>query len=941
MCYGLIEYEFYLPANMTQETWNYYARTFGYGYDGALSTECREAVKRNICQKLYMRCPENVDLDDYATWNYQPMYEGSLIPLPFTRPCKHTCEAVETACAATDPYAIWSGNFDCDEVSSATGVGVYSNKTDECATTLTGDRRTDGLAFQVAENIEPYVGMNITDGYTFYEEPDYSDRETFTASLVAAHERNVAETSKGLGICTGVTESVFTAVWDPLYMVRPYAYMGDPYFRAAVVYSPLMQPFSMQWITEFFVKILHIDQDLALSVNDKPVCRKAYRKFLCGTAFYQGEKQEDGYLAYFLPDFYVEQRPSQQICEDYVEQCKAHAMFGIALDIQMLGNGVENDGNKIVKHCATAHLDWYGGADGNMSWYPNQTETLLNVGLGNVLRGPNHMEGAVLNHWSDNATLCHTVGGINHHYVPATAENTKSNWADSALGMPFFYFAPTKMLIEGEVQAWENWADKVCPKGWQETNPDCPWSYEEHVQSAACLKSCFQFGNYLDPMRDPKIDEAVNVADHFLLWLMFFLMTYMVATWTVFREKAKQRIVLVLSVLMWLQTFIELLGYVIYPTAENRFCENDAVPLHHGFNYCAVSAMLVLGIISPMFQMMIACMALDVYLKVIMNQKNKNHYWKYYTAGSFLVALCFKFIPVFILLEAAGFDGVNACGYTFWLRQPNSRLSPTPVDFINPKYNVDLTVLILMNTVEHFAWVASVVLFTRIIAAVVNSMKRVGSAGGEGESAVASALKQVRLVKTPVLMIFFFTFVSAAQIYLWDVYAIKNWEYFGPGDKPMGKTWYNVDLWSPYYSWLHNRDGSEVAYSQWAELDDLTKVMNYYIKLINHLSFPILLFFVFGTHKDNLKLWLKKFGMEHLIQNETSTGGSSYDWTIVRQNQKLQKLGVKKYFSQLFKSENDMAKVHSVRESGIESAWEGSTMSVAEKESTYESVQEA
>jgi len=43
---------------------------------------------------------------DYATWNYQPMYEGSLIPLPFTRPCKHTCEAVETACAATDPYAV-------------------------------------------------------------------------------------------------------------------------------------------------------------------------------------------------------------------------------------------------------------------------------------------------------------------------------------------------------------------------------------------------------------------------------------------------------------------------------------------------------------------------------------------------------------------------------------------------------------------------------------------------------------------------------------------------------------------------------------------------------------------------------------------------------------------------------------------------------------------
>jgi hypothetical protein len=117
--------------------------------------------------------------------------------------------------------------------------------------------------------------------------------------------------------------------------------------------------------------------------------------------------------------------------------------------------------------------------------------------------------------------------------------------------------------------------------------------------------------------------------------------------------------------------------------------------------------------------------------------------------------------------------------------------------------------------------------------------------------------------------------------------------------------------------------------------------MNYYNKLINHLAFPTLLFVVFGTHKDNLNLWLKKFGLEHLIQNETSTGGSSYDWTIVRQNQKLQKLGVKKYFGQLFKSENNIAKVQSVRESGMVSAWEGSTMSVAEKESTYESVQEA
>ena len=71
--------------------------------------------------------------------------------------------------------------------------------------------------------------------------------------------------------------------------------------------------------------------------------------------------------------------------------------------------------------------------------------------------------------------------------------------------------------------------------------------------------------------------------------------------------------------------------------------------------------------------------------------------------------------------------------------------------------------------------------------------------------------------------------------------------------------------------------------------------MNYYNKLVGHLLFPLLLFVVFGTHKDNTKLWLKKFGMEHMItRNESSSGGSSYEWTIVRQNQKIQKLGVKK-----------------------------------------------
>ena len=684
----------------------------------------------------------------------------------------------------------------------------------------------DPILIQVAQNIEPYVGINLTQGLPIFNDPDYYDREVFTAKLVAQHEKNVALDNEWIGICSDVVDTFFTAAWDPLYLSRPFFYAGLS-IQGGSVFAPFLPPFALQWATEWMAEFWAHFPDFMTSASFKPECRKAYRKYMCGSAFYQGEKQEDGLLSYVLPDYYIEQHPSQEICEDYVDKCMSRSALGTAFQNLVLGRGVENNARKLSTFCSDAKLGWYG-VDGNMSWYPNKTETLLTLpGLGNLVRSPNHMESSKLNNGADNASFCHTISGINHPFVKATAENTKSDWADNAIGMHDSFLSSLQKgsTTNGKKKAYDNWADRICPGGWSEYNPDCPWSYEEHIKNAGCLKSCFQFGNYLDQMRDPNIDKTINVVDHVLLWIVFILMTYMVATWSIFREKAKQRIVLVLSVLMWLQTFIELIGYVAYPTAEERFCENDAVPYHHGLNYCAISAMLNLGIIGPMFQLLVACMALDVYFKVVLNIKNKNHYWQYYTFGSFVVAICFKFVPVFIMLEAAGFDGVNACGYTFYLRQPNSKLSPTPVFMINEKYDVDLSVLILMNTVEHFAWVVSVMIFSRIIAAVMSSMKRVGSSvGGEGENVLASALKQIRLVKTPLLMIFFFTIVSAAQIYLWDVYAIVNWTYFGVSETPMGKTWYNYAFFNPYYNWHYNRDESLSAYTEWDTLDNMTKV---------------------------------------------------------------------------------------------------------------------
>jgi hypothetical protein len=65
--------------------------------------------------------------------------------------------------------------------------------------------------------------------------------------------------------------------------------------------------------------------------------------------------------------------------------------------------------------------------------------------------------------------------------------------------------------------------------------------------------------------------------------------------------------------------------------------------------------------------------------------------------------------------------------------------------------------------------------------------------------------------------------------------------------------------------------------------------------VINHAAFPLLVFFVFGTHKDNVKLWAKKFQVEdYLKSSESMAGGSSYAWTIANENQKLQKFGISK-----------------------------------------------
>mmetsp|Transcript_39979 Transcript_39979/g.51519 ORF Transcript_39979/g.51519 Transcript_39979/m.51519 type:complete len:572 (-) Transcript_39979:1119-2834(-) len=205
------------------------------------------------------------------------------------------------------------------------------------------------------------------------------------------------------------------------------------------------------------------------------------------------------------------------------------------------------------------------------------------------------------------------------------------------------------------------------------------------------------------------------------------MLLYMITTLYVFKEyKSKSITLLILSILLLLSTLIELYGYIFYSDFK-RFCENKAVPKHHGLNYCALSAMINLGLIQPLVLFYIFFYALETDVtyvscninyygiyKFIRDKSNKNDIWKYYLLISLIGSISFKFIPVFIYGEAAGFDGVNACGYSFQILRPLASSSPTPVELINEKLKLTLLSLILYNALDHILAFLILCLFFRI-----------------------------------------------------------------------------------------------------------------------------------------------------------------------------------------------------------------------------------
>ena len=931
---------------MTQFHLYYAAHVAASGMDGALDSMCLAAIKKDICAKTYLPCT-GMDMNDIMTWNFV----DNIMPLPFNRPCKSTCQTVTDICGITPAYLGFS-NPDCDQVSDATGLTIYSSDAEECTTTLTN------LPIFVASAAEPYIAGEGT-------------------------------------YCEGHTSMFYTPISDPLQASIKKSF-NMPQWFFGIDLAPLQAPFVAQFLMasmiDFFLRPVEKDRLDNLGLYDgfsvtaglyDPVstnreCAIARKRQICGTWLEVPEHQA-GEISLYLPDLWTPKMPTEEVCQEYVDECRETSFNYLALS-QLFIEGVTSiivtgdwltgtskvylQPKDVLTYCSRNFA-----REGNGPPYENTSmfikagivEELTKITIAgsefSVLKTGNDMSTFIYtdpfaDRFGEDEYGCSLYGGYNHPAVTKTKEMEDDPYAVpyvSSSSFEMIHWIPRQGIWEkvgsrrsslygsttlaedteksaDEIKSYKNgystWSNRVCPEGW--IADSCPWNFQDHKEVQMCYASCYYMDSLMDPFRDEAENGVLNQWDQVILWMMFFLMTFMVITWLIFKEKKKQRVVLFLSLLMWLQTFIDLLGYVMYPADEDRYCKNKASPYMHGFNYCAISAMVNLGIVSPMFHVLVSCMALDVYLKVIYSKKNIGHYWQYYVAGSFFVALLFKFIPVFIIGEAAGFDGINACGYSFWLRRPAHYFGETEVASINPAYDIESWQLLLFCLVEHVFWIVSVALFCRIIVEVCHSMKRVHI--NKNEDHFTNTMKQIRLVKTPVLMILFVSIISALQFIVWDLFIINN---IRKGDLvdnlveadeqehpklSLSKNgrFFGAIYFGNYFNLTDMADAQPYLF-KFATVDRFTVFMNYYNKLATHLAFPLLLFLVFGLQKDTFDLWKKRLGLDHIKMSgnkstSSSSSSSSYDWTIVKNNSEMRKFG----FSRLFQ--------HSVFESSAKCA---------------------
>lgn len=129
-CYGVVDYRYFLPHNVSEATLASQART---QLDVAgLTGSCASLYVSYICSSIYLKCEDAVtDLNNVATYTRNAYNGAPTYPLPFQKPCSTVCSAMATECSkgtgasilGINPFTVCQATYD---YSQGNGGGVTS-----------------------------------------------------------------------------------------------------------------------------------------------------------------------------------------------------------------------------------------------------------------------------------------------------------------------------------------------------------------------------------------------------------------------------------------------------------------------------------------------------------------------------------------------------------------------------------------------------------------------------------------------------------------------------------------------------------------------------------------------------------------------------------------------------------------------------------------------
>ncbi|KAG5175635.1 hypothetical protein JKP88DRAFT_274514 [Tribonema minus] len=194
-----------------------------------------------------------------------------------------------------------------------------------------------------------------------------------------------------------------------------------------------------------------------------------------------------------------------------------------------------------------------------------------------------------------------------------------------------------------DAKSFENQhAQTDCPAGFEvPEHPDNP--HNTWVPGTGCALACpaplFTNEEYHVMQTWAIVLTAISVP----------LGVFMVATWTIFKKKRKQPIVIMLSAESLLVSLIFAVQYMAYPTMNDRFCQDNTLAnTQNSSGYCTFQAVM-LGYLAMSVACWWLCQSFDVWVRAVKQLKNVEHYIKYYAAFSMLLPSIVHLVPRLIL----------------------------------------------------------------------------------------------------------------------------------------------------------------------------------------------------------------------------------------------------------------------------------------------------